>query len=124
MRRITISSSLKFKKQIKLAISNLKEIEVEALFPNLEDDVAKEDITIHLMKQLTKEHFEAIDGSEALYVICPSGYVGTLVSIEIGYAHARGKPIIFSEKPEDLGLQVIAGGYISLGELEKFKTLN
>ena len=90
---------------IRQVISDLKQVGVVGLFPNLDSSVAKEEVGLGFMKKLEAEHFEAIDSSKGLYVICPNGYVGTLVSVEIGYARARGKVIIFSEIPEDLGLQ-------------------
>lgn len=99
----------------------MKNYGVEGVFPNLDSGVAKEDVDLEFMKKLEKEHFEAIDISEALYVICPNGYVGTLVSVEIGYASAKGTPVIFSEKPGDLGLQALATGYVPLSELEEIK---
>ena len=40
---------------------------------------------VEFIRGLEDEHFESIDESEALFVICPMGYVGTLVSVEIGY---------------------------------------
>jgi len=119
MEKLTVSSSLKYKEVVRSTISKLEELGVEARFPNLDSGVAKEDFTLEFMKKLARDHFEAIDESEALYVICPEGYVGTLVSVEIGYAHARGKPVIFSEEPEDLGLQALATSYISLKGLTK-----
>jgi len=119
MEKLTVSSSLKYKEVVRSTISKLEELGVEARFPNLDSGVAKEDVTLEFMKKLARDHFEAIDESEALYVICPEGYVGTLVSVEIGYAHARGKPVIFSEEPEDLGLQALATSYISLKGLTK-----
>jgi len=123
MQRVTISSSLKYKEMIRLAISELEETGVKAFFPNLDSGFAKEDVTLDFMKKLEKEHFEAIDGSEALYVICPNGRVGTLVSVEIGYAHAQGKSVIFSEEPKDLGLQALATSYISLDKLQELKEI-
>lgn len=113
MKRITISSSLKYKEMIGRTISELEHVGVVGLFPNLDSNVAKEDVDLEFMKKLETEHFEAIDSSEGLYVICPNGYVGTLVSAEIGYARAKSKIIIFSEIPEDLGLQALATNYIS-----------
>lgn len=121
MERITISSSLKFKEAIRYAVSELEKHGIKALFPNLDSGVKKEDVDLDFMKRLEKEHFEAIDSTKALYVICPDGYVGTLVSVEIGYAVAKGKLIIFSETPEDLGLQALASNCISLKELNKLK---
>jgi len=123
MERITISSSLKHKELIRTTISDLEQHGVRAVFPNLESGVAKEDVDLEFMKKLEKEHFEAIDDSEALYVICPDGYVGTLVSVEIGYANAQGKQIVFSEEPEDLGLQALATNYVSLDKLAEIKGL-
>jgi len=121
MKRVTVSSSLKYKEIIKKAISDIEKTGVMALFPNLDTGFKKEDIDLEFMKKLEAEHFEAIDSSEGLYVICPDGYVGTLVSVEIGYAYAQAKPIIFSEIPEDLGFQAIATTYISLKEINKLK---
>lgn len=123
MERITISSSLKHKELIRGAIAQLGEIGVEGVFPNLDSGVAKEDVTLEFMKNLEADHFQAIESSQALYVICPEGYVGTLVSVEIGYAKKAGKKIIFSETPEDLGLQALSDGIVSLEELEAFKEM-
>ncbi len=123
MERVTICSSIKFKEQIREAIEQLTKYGVRASFPNLDSGIKKEDVDFEFMKQLERKHFESIDESEGLYVICPGGYVGTLVSIEVGYAKAKGKQIIFSEKPEDLGLQALADSYIPMGELDKLKNL-
>jgi hypothetical protein len=123
MERVTISSSLKFKDIIRSAALELEKHGIKALFPNLDSGVRKEDVDLEFMKKLEAEHFKSIDDSEALYVICPEGYVGTLVSVEIGYAVSQKKPIIFSEKPEDLGLQALASSYIPLEELKKLKNL-
>ena len=123
MKRITISSSLKFVKEIKQTIKKLEKFDVVALFPHLDSPIEFEHLTLEIMKMLETEHFKAIDESEAVYVICPKGYVGKLVSAEIGYATAKGKPIIFSEIPEDLGLQALASSYIPLKEVERLKDL-
>lgn len=124
MERVTISSSLKYKEMIKQAISALEQVGVVGLFPNLDSGVAKEDVNLEFMRKLEAEHFEAIDSSEGLYVICPDGYVGTLVSVEIGYARAKGKVIIFSEIPEDLGLQALATDYVSLEVVKSLKSVS
>ncbi|MDP3888789.1 MAG: hypothetical protein Q8Q24_01975 [bacterium] len=124
MERITISSSLKHKEIIKGVIATLEKVGVTALFPNPDSGgVAKEDVDLELMKRLEADHFEEIDNGEALYIICPEGKVGTLVAVEIGYAKAKNKPIIFSERPVDLGLQALASGYISLEKITRLKTI-
>lgn len=124
MERITISSSLKHKEIIRDVVARLESAGVTALFPNPDSNgVAKEDVDLELMKKLEAAHFEEIDESEALYVICPEGHVGILVSVEIGFAHAKKKPIIFSERPVDLGLQALASGYVSLEKIARLKTI-
>ena len=90
--RITISSSIKFKEHIRTALDRFEKIGVEASFPNLDTNVAKQDIDVSFIRELESDHFQSIDDNEALYVICPNGYVGTLVSVEIGYAHSQKKP--------------------------------
>lgn len=123
MERITVSSSLKYKEIIRRVVHELDQVGVVALFPNLDSQVKKEDVNLEFMQKLEAEHFEAIDNSQALYVICPDGYVGTLVSVEIGYARAAGKQVIFSETPEDLGLQALASSYVPLEEVQSIKKL-
>ena len=121
MERLTISSSLRYKETVRQTISDLEKAGITGVFPNLDNVIAKEDVNLELMRKIEAEHFKAIDSSDGLYVICPNGYVGTLVSAEIGYAVAKGKPIIFSETPQDLGLQALATSYLALEDIEKIK---
>ncbi|MDD2823228.1 MAG: hypothetical protein PHQ59_04060 [Candidatus Daviesbacteria bacterium] len=123
MKQIAISASLRHKDLIKQVISDLEKVNIVGLFPNLDSEIAKDDVSLKLMKKLETEHFNAIDISEGLYVICPEGHVGTLVSVEIGYAFAKGKPIIFSQEPEDLGLQAVATNYVSIEKIKEIKGL-
>ena len=51
--------------------------------------------------QLEREHLVAIEKADALIVCNPAGYVGASALMEIGFAHAHGKKIIFLEKPEE-----------------------
>lgn len=39
--------------------------------------------------------------STAIYVVCPRGYTGTLVSYEIGWVQQAGAPLYFSEMPNE-----------------------
>jgi len=123
MKRVTVSSSIKFKEQIREAIEQMAEHGVTGSFPNLDSGVEKEDVDLEFMRKLAEDHFKSVHESEGLYVICPKGYVGTFVSVEIGYAKAQGKIIIFSEEPKDLGLQALADFYIPMNELNKLKDL-
>ena len=120
MLKITLSSSLKYKEIVRDTIKNLELLGILAVFPNLDSGVAKEDVNVEFMKKLEADHFSAIDTSSALYIICPGGYVGTLVSVEVGYAIGKGKSVVFSEQPEDLGLRALTTKIIGLDKLDEF----
>lgn len=57
--------------------------------------------------ELERHHLDSIDKSDALIVCDPDGYVGASALIEIGYAQALGKRIIFIEKPEEFMLNIL-----------------
>lgn len=57
--------------------------------------------------ELERHHLNSISGSDALIVCDPEGYVGTSALLEIGFANAIGKRIIFIEKPEEFMLNTL-----------------
>ncbi len=57
--------------------------------------------------QLERHHLDSIDNSDALIVCSKEGYVGASALIEIGYAQALGKRIIFTEAPEEFMLKTL-----------------
>ena len=57
--------------------------------------------------ELERYHLDMIEGCDALVVCASGGYVGASALIEIGYAQALGKRIIFTEKPEEFMLQTL-----------------
>lgn len=57
--------------------------------------------------QLEEYHLKSIGQSDALVVCNPSGYVGASALFEVGYAHAKNKKIIFTEKPGEFLLNYI-----------------
>ena len=123
MRTITISCSLRFVHMVKEAIIDCRRIGIEAKFPNLEPLPADRPLTLETMRGLEEDHFRAIRESEALYVMNPDGYIGTLVTVEIGYARGAGKPVFFSEPAGSLDLDALTHGYIARGELRRFLSL-
>ncbi len=123
MRTITISCSLRFVHLVKRAIAECERIGIEAKFPNLEPLPSHRPITLNMMRTFEDDHFRAIRESEALYVIDPDGYVGTLVTVEIGYAKGAGKPVYFSEPAGSLDLDALVSGYVPLGDLSAFSTM-
>ena len=123
MKTICLSSSLRFKNAIRETMRRLGEIGITALFPNLDSGLDKEKLDMKTMKRLCQDHFQAIDDSDALYVIDPDGYIGTLVTVEIGYALGKGKPVFCSEATNAIDLDSLAEGVIPLDSIEQFLTM-
>ena len=99
------------------------EMGITALFPNLDSGLDKDKLDMETMKRLCQDHFQAIDESDALYVIDPDSYIGTLVTVEIGYALGKGKPVYFSETTNTLDLDSLAEGVIPLDSIEQFLSM-
>ena len=53
----------------------------------------------------------------------PEGYIGTMVTAEIGYALGQKKAVFYSEKSGRIELDALASGIISLDKLEEFRNL-
>lgn len=120
MKTICLSSSLRFKQRIRETIRRFREIGITALFPNLDSGIDKDKLDMETMKGLCQDHFQAIDDSDALYVIDPEGYIGTLVTVEIGYSLGKGKPVYFSETTNTLDLDSLPEDVIPLDSLDRF----
>jgi nucleoside 2-deoxyribosyltransferase len=61
-----------------------------------------------------------IDVADAVYVVDPDGYVGKSVSVDIGYAYARNKPIYALHTIEDPPVMNMISGVLSFEELVRF----
>ena len=83
-----------------LGIEVLSPAKSEIANPGEEFVILKSD-DIKSVKDLEQRHLDAIPKADFLYVCDPGGYIGRSVSMEIGYAHALGRPIYALEKPED-----------------------
>jgi CheY-like chemotaxis protein len=59
--------------------------------------------------QLERHHLNSITKSDALMVCDPQGYVGASALIEIGFAHALNKRVIYTEKPQEFMLNTLPG---------------
>ena len=123
MKRICLSASMRFKSQLVEAMDGARAAGVEALFPNLDIGVSKTDLTPAIVQKLCWDEFAAIDRAEALYVLNPGGYIGTLVKIEIGYALGRRKPVYFSEVAGAIELDTLCAGVVPLAEIARFAEL-
>jgi hypothetical protein len=120
MNIICLSASLRFVNVIRETIQKAEELGIQALFPNLDSGLDKNELTVEVMKKLCQDHFHAITRAEALYVINPRGYIGTLVKIEIGYALGKKKPVYYSHKTGSLDLDSLPNGTIPLNSIEQF----
>lgn len=94
-----------------------------ALYPNLDSGLYEVKDSPDTVKKLCQDHFEAINQSEALYVIDPEGRIGTLATVKIGYTLGKGKPVYFSEKTDSIKYNSLCKDIIPLTKIEKFKSL-
>ena len=120
MKVICLSASLRFEKEIETIINQSEKVGITALFPNFPVTEDKDYLTVEKMKKLCQDHFNAITQAEALYVINPGGYIGTLVKIEIGFALGKNKPVYFSHSTDAVDLDSLSTGVIPLDSLEEF----
>jgi hypothetical protein len=64
--------------------------------------------------------FKIIDDADYVFVIAKDGYVGHSVSMELGYARAKGKKIISSEEIKELSVRVLVDKIMSIEEFVKY----
>lgn len=112
--KVTICSSMKNKHIIKQL---LEESTIhDFLFPNLDFEPNGE-LSDSDMKHLQKDHFQAIQKADAIYVLNPDSYIGRMVTAEIGYAKALNKAIYFTCKSGAIELDVMADDFIAVEKL-------
>ncbi len=108
LRCVVSGSFLKFKPEIDLAIDELSNLGVVVLAPE-KGWLLKPSSTIvtpkgeffrplqseqgMTPKQVEDSFLKALSLSDFVYVVNPDGYVGNMVSMEIGFAMARGIPV-------------------------------
>lgn len=120
MQVICLSASLRFEEEIEKTLIQSEKVGIKTLFPNFPITTEKIELTAERMKKLCQDHFNAITQAEALYVINPGGYIGTLVKVEIGYALGKNKPVYFSHPTDLVDLDSLSTGIIPLDSLEDF----
>ncbi len=120
--KIAIGCSIRYRKIIDQVIKDLRAIDVDPLFSNL-DDIKEESLTIARKKHLALEHYKAINEADAYYIITPGGYMGTSCKTELGYALALNKPIYFFEPTNDEALDCYVTKFIPVDQLQLFKSI-
>jgi hypothetical protein len=105
MKRVYVCGSFKFLSQIE----------------ELEKMLRKESIKFIVSKSLDIHGIlgclEKIDQADVVYVVNPDGYVGKSVSIDIGYAYAKNKPIYVMHPIDDPPVMSLVKGVLSFKEL-------
>lgn len=109
--KIFVAGSRRFVKEFEKAMKTFKESEIEAV--NAGKKIGSGD-TLETVKADNKRMFEKIDKSDIVFVIAKDGYVGYSVSMELGYAYAKGKEIISSEEINELSIKSLVSKIMSL----------
>jgi hypothetical protein len=104
MKSVVVCGSKKYYKEIDAFCNKLKRAGVLVFEPSFADPPYDEAfktesdfVTSKFFKGLTLEHLDWIKKSEVCYIFNKSGYAGTSVTLEMGYASALGKPIFALE---------------------------
>ena len=63
---------------------------------------------------------EKVDQADIVYVVDPDGYVGKSVSVDLGYAYAKNKPIYVMHSVSDPPIMNMINGVLSFKELIDF----
>jgi len=105
MKRVYVCGSFKFLSQIE----------------ELENMLRREGIEFVVSKSLDARGIlgclEKVDQADIVYVVNPGGYVGKSVSVDIGYAYAKNKPIYVMHSVEDPPVMSMVKGVLSFSEL-------
>lgn len=95
---------LKIKKELEMGgVKVLSPRFVEPKNPGEEFVVFSGEENLSLL-ELERYHLNSIVNSDALIICDPEGYVGASALLEIGFAQALGKRIVFVEKPQEFVL--------------------
>ena len=121
MKTITICSSIRNTESVRSTLREMEICGIRGLFPNIDFQAEGSELSLNEMKKLQDDHFKAIASSDAVYVINPNGYIGTMVSVEIGYATGQEKAVYFSEESSKIELDALATGIISTDNIQEFK---
>ena len=103
MKSVVVCASKKYKNEVAEFCKELRNLGVLVFEPSISKPIfenetfGNECLTRVVFKGLTLEHFDWIRKADVCFVYNKNGYVGTSVSLEMGYATALGKPIFALE---------------------------
>jgi len=105
MKQVYVCGSFRF-------MDKIEELEMMLKKENVEFLVSKNMDVRGILGCLKK-----IDQADVVYVVNPEGYVGKSVSVDIGYAYARNKPIYVMHPIEDPPVMNLVSDVLSFEEL-------
>ncbi|MDC7220975.1 MAG: hypothetical protein PQJ59_13655 [Spirochaetales bacterium] len=115
--KITICSTMKNASLMGDLMMTFKQNQIEALFPDLDFKIPDSGMTPEIRLELQNNHFSKIRSSEMVYILTPDKHIGQMVTLEIGYAKALGKNIIFSQRTDQLDLDMFADDFLDVNAL-------
>ena len=105
--RITLVGSTRFEKEFKQWNKRLTlnghVVYSLSVYPS--DEGEKNWYTTKQKEMLDEMHLRKIDNSEAIFIVCPDGYVGESTTNEIYYANHMGKEIFSSADIRKMGIK-------------------
>jgi hypothetical protein len=99
MRSVVICGSKRFRREISQFSEELEQAGVVVYRPNIGSPVSEDELmgSVHItrmvFKGLTLEHFDMIRKADVCFIFNKDSYIGASVTLEIGFAHALGRPI-------------------------------
>jgi hypothetical protein len=105
LKRVYVCGSLRF-------IREIEEVEHRLEKEKIEHEASKRKSSRGIIGCL-----ERIDRADVVYVVDPEGYVGKSVSLDIGYASAKNKPIYVMHAVGDPPVMSLISGVLSPEEL-------
>lgn len=101
MKRLYVCGSFKFLREI-------EELEIKLKEKNIEYETSKKMNSRGILGCLKK-----VDNADIVYVVDPQGYVGKSVSVDLGYAYAKNKPIYVMNRVDDPPIMSLTNGVLS-----------
>jgi hypothetical protein len=104
---VFVATSKRFYDEAEQFVERIKACDVMVHHPYFHLDPTAVDADPDYKSRVTLQHFPEIDDCEVLYALCPGGYIGCSVTIELAYAYAKGKAIIVSEPPTEFAVRAL-----------------
>ena len=104
---VFVATSKRFYDEAEQVVERIKACNVMVHHPYFHLDPATVDADPDYKTRVTLQHFPEIDDCDVFYALCPEGYIGCSVTIELAYAYAKGKEIIVSEPPTEFAVRAL-----------------